>query len=120
MFMGFTKHIYIIFGTNLLTGGPTHIAVLLPVSVFWRKGISNGVQMEWNLRERDFLNEQDPGDLDPTSRKKRGGHEVGGTPTPSTPGAPSTLAGPLLLHRRSPSSYIYLRTPKRSDTEPKT
>ena len=35
-----------------------------------------------NLRERDFLNEQDPGDLDPTSRKKRGGHEVGGAPTP--------------------------------------
>ena len=35
-----------------------------------------------NLRERDFLNEQDPGDLDPMSRHKRGGHEVGGTPTP--------------------------------------
>ena len=33
--------------------------------------------------------------------------------------APSTLVGPLLLHRRTPSSYIYLRTPKRSDTEPK-
>ena len=28
---------YMIFGTNLLTGGPTHIAVLLPVSVFQRK-----------------------------------------------------------------------------------
>ena len=27
MFMGFTLHIYIIFGTNLLTGGPTRIAV---------------------------------------------------------------------------------------------
>ena len=27
MFMGFTLHFYIIFGTNLLTGGPTHIAV---------------------------------------------------------------------------------------------
>ena len=27
MFMGFTKHFYIIFGTNLLTGGPTQIAV---------------------------------------------------------------------------------------------
>ena len=30
------------------------------------------------------------------------------------------LVAPLLLHRRTPSSYIYLRTPKRSDTEPKT
>ena len=26
MFMGFTLHVYIIFGTNLLTGGPTRIA----------------------------------------------------------------------------------------------
>ena len=35
------------------------------------------------------------------------------------PGAPSTLVGPLLLHRRTSSSYIYLRTLKRSETEPK-
>ena len=28
MFMGFTIHFYIIFGTNLLTGGPGQIAVL--------------------------------------------------------------------------------------------
>ena len=27
MFMGFVLHIYIIFGTNLLTEGPAHIAV---------------------------------------------------------------------------------------------
>ena len=78
MFMGFILHIYIIFGTNLLTGGPAHIAVFLPILVFRRKGISNGVQTEWNLRERDFLTEHDPGDLDPTSRNKGGGHEVGG------------------------------------------
>ena len=26
MFMGFTKHFYISFGTNLLTGGPARIA----------------------------------------------------------------------------------------------
>ena len=54
MFMGFILHIYIIFGTNLLTGGPCRIAVFLPISVFWRKGISNGVQMEWNLQEWYF------------------------------------------------------------------
>ena len=78
MFMGFILHIYIIFGTNLLTGGPTRIAVFLPISVFRRKGISNGVQTEWNLRERDFLTERDPGDLVPTPRSARGGHEGGG------------------------------------------
>ena len=37
MFMGFILHIYIIFGTNLLTGGPTRIAVFLPISVFRKK-----------------------------------------------------------------------------------
>ena len=30
------------------------------------------------------------------------------------------LVGPSVLHRRTPSSYIYLRTPKRSEQEPKT
>ena len=54
MIMGFIIHIYITFGTNLLTGGLAHIDVLLPVSVFQRKEISNGVQTEWNLWERDF------------------------------------------------------------------
>ena len=73
--------------------------------------------MEWNLRERDFRNEHDPEDLDPTSRNQRGSHEEGGAPT--RPGAPSTLVGPMLLHRRTPSSYIYLRTLKQLDTEPK-
>ena len=36
-----------------------------------------------------------------------------------SPQAPSTLVGPTLLHRRTSSSYIYLRTPKTSDTEQK-
>ena len=35
-------------------------------------------------------------------------------------GAPPYLVGPLLLHRRTPSSYIYLRIPERSEQEPKT
>ena len=54
MITGFILHFYIIFGTNLLTGGPAQIVVFLPILVFRRKGISNGVQTEWNLRERDF------------------------------------------------------------------
>ena len=77
MFMGFTLHFYIIFGTNLLTGGPSHIAVFLPILVFRRKGISNGVQTELNLRERDFWNKRDPEDLEWTSRNQQGGHEAG-------------------------------------------
>ena len=44
--MGFIIHFYIIFGTNVLTGGPAQIVVFLPISVFHRKRISNRVQME--------------------------------------------------------------------------
>ena len=80
MFIGFILHIYIIFGTNLLTGGPANIAVFLPISVFRRKGISNGVQTEWNLRERDFWNERDLEDLECKSRSSRSFHEIGGCP----------------------------------------
>ena len=34
--------------------------------------------MEWNLRESDFWNKRNPGDLEWTSRKKQAGHEAGG------------------------------------------
>ena len=74
MLTGFILHFYIIFGTNLLTQGPMQI-VFLPISVFCRKGISNGVQMEWNLQERSFWNKRDPEDLEWKSRKNRGSHE---------------------------------------------
>ena len=42
--MGFTIHFHIIFGTNLLTQGRVQIAILLPISVFRSKGISNRVK----------------------------------------------------------------------------
>ena len=41
---------------------------------------------------------------------------VEGTPL----GTPPCLMGPLLLHQHTPSSYIYLCTPVRSEGEPKT
>ena len=102
MFMGFILHIYIIFGTNLLTGGPARIAVFLPISVFRRKGISNRVQTEWNLRERDFWNEHDPEDLECKPRSSRGGHEIGGRPPPCR--ARSLSRGPL----GRPPMYFFL------------
>ena len=75
--MGFNITFYIIFGTNLLTEGPVQIAVFLPISVFRRKGISNGIQMERNLREDLFWNKRNLGDLEWRSRKQQGGHAVG-------------------------------------------
>ena len=114
--LGFIIHFYIIFGTNLLTRGPAQNCCFLPVLGFRRKGISNRVQTEQNLRERDFLTEYNSGDLDPTPRNHRGGHEGGGAPLGRAP----CLVGPSMLHQRTSSSYIYIRTPKRPDTEPKT
>ena len=76
--LGFILHIYIIFGTNLLTGGPPVLLFFLPISVFRRKGISNGAQTEWNLQEHDFWNERDPENLECKSRSNRGGQEIGG------------------------------------------
>ena len=112
MFMGFTLHFYIIFGTNLLTGGPARIAVFLPISVFRRKGISNGVQTGWNLRERSFRNKCKPGDLEWASAANETATRV--------PGAPPTLVGPSWLNRPTSSCYIYPRTPRTSKSTKKT
>ena len=76
--MGFNIPFYIIFGTNLLTKGLVQIAVFFAYFSVSQKRISNGVQMERNLRESYFWNKCDPGELEWTSRKKREGQEVGG------------------------------------------
>ena len=116
--MVFILHFYIIFGTNLLTQGPVQIAVFLPISVFHRKGISNGIQTEWNLRERDFWNKRDPEDLEWMSRNNQGGHEAGRRTCP--PRHAPTLVGPSQPHQPTSSSSICPYTPKtsRSTTKP--
>ena len=106
--MGFIIHFYIIFGTNLLTGGPTQIAVSCLFQCFEGKGYqteskwnetfgnvilgTNVIQRTWSLRKAINMESTRQGACLP-------------------PGAPSTLVGPTLLHRRTSSSYIYLRTP---------
>ena len=52
--LGFIFHFYITFGTNLLTGGPAQNCYFLPILVFRRKGISNGVETERNQLEKLF------------------------------------------------------------------
>jgi len=106
--LGFIIHFYIIFRTNLLTGGPAQNWWFLPVLGFRKKGISNGVQTEWNLRERDFLNKQDPGDLDPTSRHKRGGHEVAGRAHPHQARPPPSWAPYCSTDVLLPPIYTYV------------
>ena len=68
--LGFIIHFYIIFGTNLLTGGPTQICCFMPISVFRRKGISNGVETERNQLEKLFLEEKLPEKLGVHVRKE--------------------------------------------------
>ena len=46
MFMGFTLHFYVIFGTNLLTGGPARIAVLCLFRCF--EGKEYQMESKWN------------------------------------------------------------------------
>ena len=61
--LGFVFHFYIIFGTNLLTGGPTQICCFMPISVFRGKGISDGVKTERNQLEKLFLERKPPDGL---------------------------------------------------------
>ena len=78
--------------------------LFLPISVFRRKGISNGVQTEGNLWERSFWNKRNPGDLEWTSRSSRGGHEgawhaLGGAPPASWAprGSPDLPPSPIYI-----------------------
>ena len=80
--LGFIIHFYIIFRTNLLTGDPAQNCCFLPISVFRRKGISNGVEINWRSY---FCKESYRMDLDPTSGAKGGAHEGGGRPLGRAP-----------------------------------
>ena len=53
MFMGFILHIYIIFGTNLLTGGPARIAIFCLFKYFEEKGYQT--ESKWNETFRSVI-----------------------------------------------------------------
>ena len=99
--MGRIKHFYIIFGTNLLTQSPVPVPVFSLVSVFRRKGISNGVETERNLLEKLFLERKQSGGLGvhvkEATREARG---RGARPPPSWAprGSPDVLLPPIYLH----------------------
>ena len=105
MFMGFIIHFYIIFGTNLLTGGPAQIAVFCLFQCFAEKEYqteskrdetfgrdlfgTNANQKTWSGRQA----------IDEEATRQ------GGAPTPL--GTPSTLVGPSWLPWRTSFTYIY-------------
>ena len=75
MLMGFTLHFYIIFETNLLTGGPARSAVFFAYfSVSKQRNIKrspNGMKPSGAI----FLDKRNPGDLEWRSSNERGDHE---------------------------------------------
>ena len=105
--MGFIIHFYIIFGTNLLTGGPAQICCFMPISVFRRKGISNGVETERNQLEKLFWERMPPDSLGPPVRRYgRCSRGWGARPLPrGAPVAPPTypLHPYILLYPKTSS-----------------
>ena len=91
--MGFIIHFYIIFGTNLLTGGPVQICYFMPISVFRGKGISDGVKTERNQLEKLILEGNPPDGLGPHVRRYGRCSREWGRALPL--GAPSPLGAPL-------------------------
>ena len=67
--MGFIIQFYIIFETNLLTGGPAQICYFMPISVFQGKGILDGVKTERNQLKKLFLEGNPPDGLGPHVRR---------------------------------------------------
>src|SRR3954469_8009033 len=91
--LGFIIHFYIIFGTNLLIGGPAQICCFFCLfQCFEEKEYqTESKRNEINWRSY-FWKESYRMDLDHTSGDKGGAHERGG--------APPCLVGPPKLHRR--------------------
>src|SRR4051812_18904380 len=86
MFMGFIMHFYIIFGTKLLTQSPVSVLFFPLFQCFKEKEYQTESKRNETFWRNYFWKESNLIDLECTSGKERGSHEVGG--------APSTLGGP--------------------------
>ena len=102
MFMGFTLPFYIIFGTNLLTGGPARIAVFFAYFSISKKRNIKRTPNGMKPSEGDFWNERDPENLECKSRSLPGGQETGGRAHPLW--APPLSCGLL----EWPPTYFFL------------
>ena len=111
MFMGFTLHFYIIFGTNLLTGGPTRIAVFFAYfSISKKRNIKwspNGMKPSgaWFL-ERTWSRGLG------VQVKKQPRRPRGWRARPPLQGVPPYLVGPSGGHRPT-SPPIYTHVPRK-------
>ena len=117
MSIGFILHIYIIFVTNLLTGGPGRIAAFCLFQYFEEKEYQTESKRNETFGSMIFGTNVIPRTWSASQEAAEAAMRVGGAPTPT--GRAPCLVGPSGIHRRTSSSYISLRTPKRSETEPK-
>ena len=119
--MGFIIHFYIIFGTNLLTGGPAQICCFMPISVFRGKGYqTESKRNEINWRSY-FWKESNLMDLECTSGESRAAHKGGGAPPPGRAPLPREHSeGPPTypLHPYIPTYTKTSRTEDRSGVPP--
>ena len=114
--LGFILHIYIISGTNLLTGGPARIAVFCQFQCFGETEYQTESKRNETFRIVIFQPNVTQETWTLLQEAPEAVTRVEGAP----PGRAHYLMGPSELHRRTPSSYIYLRIPNRPETEPKT
>ena len=108
--MSFIMHFYIIFGTNLLTKGPVQIAVFLPISVFRRKGISNGMKPSGELLLEQTQSRRLGVDVKQATRCPRG-REARPPPSWAPRGSTDQLLPPIYTyvprnHRGAPRNPI--------------
>ena len=80
MITGFIIHFYITFGTNLLTGGPTHIVVYCLFQYFEEKEYQTESKRNETFGNVFFLEDYHPGGLEIKSEDPRGGQEIGRRP----------------------------------------
>ena len=107
--MGFIIHFNIIFGTNLLTQRPSPDCCFLLISGFYRKGISNGVQTEWNFGGDIFGAKYARETCEPWNSAHVASTRMGASPPT---GRAPCLVGPMSVPRCPPSSYIYTYVPR--------
>src|SRR3954464_9230825 len=91
--LGFIIHFYIIFWTNLLTGGPAQNCCFLPISVFRRNGISNRAK-----RNETFGNVIFSSDMIQETWTL---HQERREAVTRVEGVPPCHVGPSKLHRRT-------------------
>ena len=104
MFMGFIKHFYIVFGTNLLTQSPVPVSVFsLFLSIAERKTKRSPIDLKF---DRDyFWTRRSPRSTEDGPGESRGHHEGGGAPYP--PGrAPYLVASSVVSWCRVQVSWI--------------